>query len=304
MIDECVNKLMENLPDYITNVEKPEKIDLILEGGVFNGSYLVGALYFLKEMEKRKYLEIERVSGCSIGALIGFLYFINKLDLIPELYTIFDNELRNSYNLKFIKKIKKYLKKYIPKNICEIVNNRLYICYYNVKKQEKIVKSNYENVDDIISSIIKSCHVPFFIDGNILYKNKYVDGIIPYIFNVSDKKILYLDLFGNDKRFNLISVKNEKNNFHRILYGLLDIHTFYIKQQNTQMCSYVNDWNCLNNSSYYLKYLFEKICIFVISIFIFIKEYIFQHIKNTIAYKILYKITQDIFIILFENYCL
>ena len=115
MIDECVNKLMENLPDYITNVEKPEKIDLILEGGVFNGSYLVGALYFLKEMEKRKYLEIERVSGCSIGALIGFLYFINKLDLIPELYTIFDNELRNSYNLKFIKKIKKYLKKYIQK---------------------------------------------------------------------------------------------------------------------------------------------------------------------------------------------
>ena len=58
MIDDYVNKLIENLP---TNSKKLQRIDLVLDGGVFNGSYLVGAHYFLKEMERRKYVQIDNV---------------------------------------------------------------------------------------------------------------------------------------------------------------------------------------------------------------------------------------------------
>ena len=47
-IDHYVSKLIDNLPDTIKN--KTQNIDLVLDGGVFNGSYLVGILYFLKEM--------------------------------------------------------------------------------------------------------------------------------------------------------------------------------------------------------------------------------------------------------------
>ena len=50
MIEQYVNKLIDNLPDNIKNTKKPIVLDLVLDGGVFNGSYLVGALYFLKEM--------------------------------------------------------------------------------------------------------------------------------------------------------------------------------------------------------------------------------------------------------------
>ena len=96
MINEYVNKLIENLPDNIKNCKEPEKIDLVLDGGIFNGSYLVGALHFLKEMEKRNYIKIERISGCSIGSSVAFLYFIDALDLMPKLYDIVNNEFRNS----------------------------------------------------------------------------------------------------------------------------------------------------------------------------------------------------------------
>ena len=41
------------MPKKIFNEEKLMNIDLIVEGGAFNGSYVVGILYFLKEMEKR-----------------------------------------------------------------------------------------------------------------------------------------------------------------------------------------------------------------------------------------------------------
>ena len=60
MIDNYIHKLMENLPENIKNRKKPLKIDLVLSGGAFNGSYILGALYFLKELEREKYIIIKK----------------------------------------------------------------------------------------------------------------------------------------------------------------------------------------------------------------------------------------------------
>jgi hypothetical protein len=305
MINEYVKKLIMNLPDEIKNVKEPIHIDLVLDGGVFNGSYLVGALFFLKEMENQNFIKIDRISGCSVGSIIAFLYYIDCLELMSKFYEIIYNDFKESYNLKLIKDLKKLLGEHVPHNICEKVNNNFFISFYNIKKGEKVVKSVYKDNDDLLSSIIKSCFVPFLIDGNILYQNKYIDGITPFIFEKApNKKILYLDLFGFDKIGNLLNVKNEKSNYHRILSGLLDIHTFFIKQSNTQMCSFKEDWTIFNYAFIYLKLIFEKCCIYFTHIFIFLKENTPDKWKETIIAKILIKIVQDIFIILLENYCL
>ena len=305
MINEYVNKLIENLPDNFKNSDTPLKIDLILDGGLFNGSYLVGALYFLKEMERRGYVKIERISGCSVGSIAAFLYFIDGLELMSDLYASFLKEFKKKHNLSFIKKLKPYLGDKIPVDVCDKVNNKLYITYNNIKQGTKPVKCTYKNVDEILETIIRSSYIPYLIDGHILHNNKCIDGFTPYIFNKEpNKKILYLDLFGYDKIFNLLNVKNEKNNFHRILTGLLDIHGFYIKQTNTQMCSYVNDWSITNITFNYIKLLFEKICIYITCFLLFIKKHISKDVENTIFYKIFLKIFKDIFVIIIETYCL
>ena len=304
MINEYVIKLIENLPDDIKNVNEPIKMDLVLDGGIFNGSYHVGALYFLKEMENRKYIKIERISGCSVGSIVGFLYFIDSLDLMPKLYDLINKEFRQTYNLKLITELKKHLSEHIPSDICERVNGRLYITYNNIKKGTKPVKSVYKDADDIINTIIKSSYIPYLIDGNVLYENKSVDGITPFIFKEREKKILYLDLFGSDKLGNLLNVKNEKSNYHRILSGLLDIHSFFIKKSNTPMCSYVNDWSYSNICFNHIKTIIERICIYLIHVLIFIKANISEQFKETVLYKILSKISYDVFIIILENYCL
>jgi hypothetical protein len=304
MINEYVIKLIENLPDEIKNVKEPIKMDVILDGGIFNGSYHVGALYFLKEMENRKYIKIERISGCSVGSIVGFLYFIDSLDLMPKLYDLINKAFRQTYNLKLITELKKHLSDRIPNDICERVNGKLYITYNNIKKGTKPVRCVYKNVDDIINTIIKSSYIPYLIDGNVLYENKSIDGITPFIFKERKKKVLYLDLFGNDKLGNLLNVKNEKTNYHRILSGLLDIHSFFIKQSNTPMCSYVNDWTYSNICFNYIKTIIERICIYLIYILLYIKTHISSQFKDTIIYKILSKISYDIFIIILENYCL
>ena len=305
MINEYVIKLIDNLPDDLKNSKTPLRLDLVLDGGIFNGSYLVGALYFLKEMEKRNFIIIERISGCSIGSVVAFLYFIDALDAMPQLYDIVKNEFKKDYRLLTVKELQKHLKDKIPDNICEKVNQRLYICYNDIKNGKKTVKSQYNDVDEIMNTIIKSCFIPYLIDGEMLYEQAYIDGINPYIFTCElNKKILYLDLFGYDKIGNLLNVKNEKTNYHRILSGLLDIHNFYIKQTNTQMCSYVNDWSFANMGFNYIKIFIEKLCIYITYFLIYIKTQLPIGFETTVLYKILSKITHEIFIIILETYCL
>lgn len=304
MIQTYVNKLIENLPSEFKNSKNPLLIDLILDGGVFNGSYLVGALYFLKGMEQRNYIKINRISGCSIGSVVAFLYFIDCLDVMSELYDIVNNNFRKSYSLGVIKELKTILKDKIPEDICKKVNNKLFISYNNIKLGSKRVKSVFKDVDEIINTIIRSCFIPYLIDGNICYENKHIDGINPYIFNIEPNiKILYLDLFGYDKIGNLLNVKNEKTNFHRVLSGLLDIHTFYIKQTTTQMCSYVNDWTIINKFSNYIKFIIEKVCILCVYVLIYIKKNIPNEFEKTVIYKIFTKILKESFVIILESYC-
>jgi hypothetical protein len=256
-------------------------------------------------MEKKNYIKINRISGCSIGSIVALLYYIDGLDLMTNLYNIVNEEFKKNHSLKTVIELKKYLINHIPSDLCDKVNNKLFITYHNIKKGKKTVKSNYSSFDEIIDTIIKSCYIPYLIDGNMLYQDKYIDGIIPYIFDKEPNiKILYLDLFGYDKIGNLLNVKNEKTNYHRILSGMLDIHSFFIKQSCTPMCSYVNEWNYLNLFWIYFKNSIEKIFIYFTYIFISIKNNLPEDFKCSIICKITAKIIQDIFIIILDTYCL
>lgn len=305
MINTYINKLIENLPLEIkqNHVHKtPIKIDLILDGGLFNGSYLVGALYFIKEMETRGYIKVKRISGCSIGSIVGFLYFIDALDEFPSLYELLLNDFKSQNNFGMVKSLKQKLSHSIPGNICEKVFKRLYIAYNNVKTGKKIVKKTYKNVDEIFDSIIKSCYIPFMIDGNLLYQNKYVDGVNPYIFECKnirktiggERKIIFMDLLGFDKIGDILNIKNEKTNFHRILSGMLDIHNFFIKGSQTQMCSYVNNWGLYNYFFMSIRYLIEKIIIYKVYFLNAISMNLSKEFKQGIFCKFMNKIWKEI----------
>jgi hypothetical protein len=280
-----VNKFIENLPN---EAKRGDKVDVILEGGIFNGSYLVGALYFLQEMNKRKYIHIERISGCSIGSIVGLLYYINALDLFPSLYETVVKEFTTTHTLTILKHLKSHISHRIPNDICSKVNNKLFICYNHVAKRKKVVKSVFTNVDDIFDTIIKSCYVPFLIDNQMLYKQKYMDGINAYIFPVKqDTKILHMELFSYDKFIYSLHVKNEKNNLHRILTGMLDMHLFFIKESNTPMCSYVNEWSTLHTFTHKCKLFLERILVYL---FYIAKQYVPYELSNNIIITLLIKI--------------
>ena len=297
-MDLYAKKLIDNLSlDSKNNIS----IDLVLDGGVFNGSYLVGALYFLKEMENRKMVTVKRISGCSIGSLNAFLYIINRLDILLELYKPICDLFKKNHNLKLITNLHCILDKYIPDDICDIVNKKLYICYYSLPKRKKYIKSFYKNKFEIVNSIIRSCFVPYLINGNLTYENKYIDGLNPFIFNSKKgRKILFLDLYGYDKIFHILNIKNEKSNIHRALSGMLDIHNFFIKNAPTHMCSYVHNWSLFNNIFFIIKICLEKFIILIIYIY---SKCNFPLKKNNFFRKLLFKLINDTIILLLENYC-
>jgi hypothetical protein len=301
MIKQYVNKLIDNLPDEFKKQKTPLRIDLVLDGGMFNGSYLVGAVHFLKEMERRKYIKVERVSGASVGSIVALMYLSDCLDSMPELYNIVYNEIKTSNTLSCIQNIKQFLNH--DKDLYKQLNNKLYISYNNIEQRTKTVKCVYKSNEDVYDTISKSCHLPFLIDGKLLYKKKYLDGVNPYIFKpCPTKKILYLDLFGYDKILHFFNVKNEKTNYHRILSGMLDIHNFYIKQTDTPMCSYVNDWGIINRSRSTVKSIYETVIVYTVCILSILGRYT-NGLETSIIHKLFTRILKECFGVIVETYC-
>ena len=302
MINQYITRLVDNLPDEFKERKTPLRIDLVLDGGLFNGSYLIGALQFLKELERRKYIRVDRISGASIGSIVGLAYLSDSLDSMPDLYNIVYNEMKNSNTMSCIQDLKNKLKH--DTDLYNKLNNKLYVSYNNIEKRNKVVKYLYKTNDEVFDAISKSCHLPFVIDGKLLYKNKYLDGVNPYMFKpCPNKKILYLDLFGYDKIINFFNVKNEKTNCHRILTGMLDIHNFYIKQSETPMCSYVNEWGIINRWRLSIKGLNEMIIVYTVCILNILSRYT-MGIEKTILYKLFARIVNSCFSVVLETYCI
>jgi hypothetical protein len=303
MVDQYVKKLVDNLQ---VKPDKVDRLDVVLNGGAFNGSYLGGALSFLKEMEGRSYIKIERISGCSVGAIGGLLYWIDSLDLVPKLYDSMKAHFRNHFSLEVLKTLQQLLEDEgrIPTDLCERLNGKLFICYHDIKRNKKVIRSTYKSVDDIMEAIIKSSYVPFVFDHDVVYKKRYMDGVTAHIFpKEKGKKVLHLELLSLDRLAHSFIIKNEKNNFQRILEGLLDIHGFYVKQTSTTMCSYVNDWTLYEQTFYSFKMIIERMIVNTIWWIQYVRKYLPTNVGENVLVKIWIRVSFDIFSVLMETYC-
>ena len=190
------NKLIDNLNK---NENKVIVIDLILDGGAFKGTYLLGALYYLKVLQERKFIKINRVSGCSIGALLGCLFLLNKLELFE-------------------------------KNDFKKLNDRLFINYYNIEKKKEKLISNYKSNIELSNFLKYTSFIPYFINGKTHYHGN-IDGSKPYIFkNLNDSTIT--DIRKNSKLIKyevgqpLSKLKIIPNRIHIVLEGQIKV-SFY-----------------------------------------------------------------------------
>jgi len=279
ILKRYIKSLVKNI-EFNNVFNKPSEIDVIYSGGALNGGYGFGISLFLQELEREKKIKINKISGCSIGGFIGFVHLMEQYErneeIEIEIEYIFEKIkkcFKNKFNIVVFKKcIKKVVNSYFNfllkkdntlEDILNIVNDRLFITYYDIEQGEKIIKNKYKSKKEIIETLIKTSFLPFITDGNLCYKNKYIDGMTPYIFkynNQSNNKCLFVELLTREKMWNSIFSNKEKNIHYRIITGVVDINRF-LTEGSSNMCSWVNEWKIHN-------YLIKKIIEIIIYVFI------------------------------------
>jgi hypothetical protein len=273
IVKELTSVLVKNIDESSIKVKD---INLITSGGAFNASYLIGCLYVIREMCNKGLIKINKISTCSGSAILGLLYLIDKLDMFADkLYDILVATFKKNKTVIFdeesLKNIMRMVEDELPDDVINIINNRLYITYYDVLECKQIVKSEYKDVNDIFNTIRRSCFIPYVTMNKLLEDNRYVDGGTPYIFDKEvDVKRLYINLCGMDKIIDAIVIKKDKIMMHRILGGVIDTHNFFFKCKKTSMCNYVEDWNIIR----IIEFKFLEVRIFMVCVIIYIMLYV------------------------------
>ena len=238
------NLIKEYTKALIQNVDKthlPKELNLIFDGGVFNCGFASGVALYVKTLEETNLIKINKISGCSAGSLIalwyitgckdsGIKYFENMMQSFKE--TLNFIELKNSLSV-FVDEL--FLDN---KNIdISMLDNKLFINYYDTSKNKKKVISKFMNKEHLIKCILRACHIPYIIDGNSRCDEHYIDGIVPHIFN--DGESLFIKLLTFNKLSRSFILKSEANIHFRLLSGVSDANDFFTTGKS-DMCCYVS----------------------------------------------------------------
>ena len=257
-----INSLIENIPEK----NLPEELDLVLDGGAFNGMYMLGGLFYIKELEQREKIKVKRISGCSIGAILGLLFILDKMDIAIEYSKHAYKYLRKHQNLKkTIEILKAKFYEIVKEEDLQLINKKYYLTFFDTNKCKQIIKKTYKSRDDLVDCILKSCYVPYLIEKKLTDNDGCIDGAFPYIFKSKERKrkILFFNLLSINKIKNMIFIKDEKNIYPRLLEGLMDTHTFFEKNKANNMCSYVNDWGIIDILLFRLREIITIIIIYI-----------------------------------------
>jgi len=296
-----MTKLKKYIDTLVTLLDKnniPKEIDLVIDGGSFNGSFGIGILLYLKAMEEANILKVRRISGCSVGSILGLMYITNNLDQGEYLIQETMKGLRNDLYLKqYSSIIETFISNNIRKRQLTMLKDKLYINTYSSKENKNIVISKYDSKRELIDIILQSCHIPYFMDKHAFKDNFFLDGVLigPYLFKDS-KKTLFIKLLTLEKMKYTIYIKNETNIAGRTLEGVLDINKFFSNSQSN-MCSYIQDWNIRD----FILFRSRNILCLVVTLLIDCGLLIHKYFPTIINESKYYKQLQEIIINLYKD---
>ena len=307
VLSPYISQLMENMPDDFIN-KKCQQLDIVVEGGAFNGGYLIGAYYFLKELEHRKHVKVHRISCCSVSSVCSMAYILDKLELYNEMYKLCSESFRETGSLNFFEKVFDILRKNIDADAYKQLNGRLYITYNNIQTCKQVTRSKFKSNDDVFETMHRSAFIPYMIDKNLARNNKYIDGVSPYFFKsqIGDRRTIYMCLVNWRKFENLastISVKNEVNSIRRIIAGTLDAHNFFMTSIPTQMCCYIDSMPITMMIQIELKKLFMYIVMFILSFVVRCMKYTNKNTRNLFVFKLGKAIIEETYKVFIQHYC-
>ena len=290
------NKYINSLIENINSNKFDQTYNLLLDGGAFNGGYMFGSLIFIKQLENKNFIKINKISGTSIGSILGFAYLTNNLNkLIPFFNKVLLNYKTNHnfFNLKY------QIKLFVDEIEIDFdkINDKLFITYYDVENINQVTISKFKDKEEVIDILIRSSHIPFLIDGNAFYNERYIDGLTPYLLK-DNNKTLSINIGSPKICKDILFTKNEKNIWTRFMCGINETNNFF-SNKSCFLISEINKWTILDYFYFRWRDIIFIIIIFILKNYKFILNYIpdsiisnlyLIHFKNQII-----KIFKEIF---------
>ena len=296
LLREYINALVLN----IDSTKLPKEIDLVFSGGAFNCIFGLGILYYIKALEERKLTKVVRVSGCSAGAILALWYITNPDEDMDMLFTNIVTCFKKNLNFKgYQEKVKEIVNKvFYNEDNLNILNGRLFISFYDMKKGKQKTINKYKSKEHLIDCLLSSSHIPRLTDGNLRYKERYMDGITPYIFNDAKRETLIIELMTSKKLLRSITFKKEVNSYFRLLAGVADASQFF-SDGHSDMCMYYKNWSYIDFLIHRGKELFVFFIFSLIELIYACKIYIPNSLTKTTIYhgcsKVLHEVCGDTF---------
>ena len=293
----------KEIKNLIFNIDKPKTpmvLDVILEGGAFNGSYEAGVCYFLKELERQDYIKVNRISGASIGSIVGTCYLLDKLDDYYDSYNKLREQWKTTLNVGLYKEVLNETLFDISDNILESINDRLFITYNDIISKEQVVKSKFDSKEDLLHTIFKSCHIPYISGVELCEEEFFIDGGIPFIFIDREKEkinqhkdILYINISTLNILFDSLNVSKEVTHDGRILNGILKCYDLFMKNKNNDMCSFMSKWKIQQYTMLRLKQICITLLIYIVILVKYFSSYIHPLFKKISLYNKIFDITKS-----------
>ena len=214
------------------------------------GVYQIGVLKELKAIENRGEVEVESISGASIGSYLAFCYFNNSLETaLNTMITTTSEYKKNSHNTSiFHGRVYQEIMKCSDQVFNHIKSERIYSSRIDVATVSNTIDSEYETREDLFDAIACSSHVPYVTGDSWsrLSRNgrKYVDGVFPHIFRDRtgvEYSILYVC---NDSFSRPVNILNGRLcEMTRLQVGCQDARRFFATGNSTRYCSFIHNWS-------------------------------------------------------------
>lgn len=298
LLDIYIETLVNRVNNTEYNDTIPTSLDVVFDGGAFNGGMGLGVAMYLKQLERLNRISVRRVSGCSIGSIIALYYLVN-IDYkdINKMFLDIRNCFQENFNLT---RYKHCVRRFIYSNMSDdlsSINNVLHITYYDLDSAKQIVQNQFENREDLLESIMKSSHLPFISNREFKYQGRYIDGITPYIFHDNKRPVLFVMIITKSNYWRVFNTSKEDSINERLLLGINDIDAFF-NDTESHMCSYYNDWSFFSTISLRVREIIILSVIAMIEIYYSIYKYIPLLIKETTIFSglenIFYSFSRDI----------
>lgn len=280
LLNSYINALILN----VKREKNPPAINLIFDSGAVNGILGIGAAIYIKRLEQLDYIKVKKISGCSIGSLIGLWYIC---DCPQSMYgytdTLFSSykEHKNFYGYKNI--VKNVVKQIFPDDNMSRLTKKLYINYYDTKKCKQCIVSKFKSRKHLITCILRSSHVPFLTSRNYKYQGRYLDGIAPHIFK--KEKSLFIKLINFTTPFMCLNIKHEQNIYTRLLAGVVKVNDFFISGEENDLCLYVDDKSCMIFIQLYIRKYVVFFVLYLIEWFLLLQKNMPLCVRETMLYK-------------------